>query len=85
MQAMQLMKASPSQEDAAHLPDPILACTVSSGPAANAWAGPEPDLRQLRVDLQWEHSSPNSTESAACSFAFPAMLEPKVRLRHIVP
>ena len=80
MQVMQLMKASPFQEDAAHLPDPVLACTISSGPAASAWAGPGLDLRQLHVDLQWEDSSLNSTESAACSFAFPTMLEPKVRL-----
>ena len=69
MQVMQLMEASPFQEDAAHLPHPVLACTVSSGPAASAWAGPGPDLRQLGVDLQWKHSSLNSTESAACSFA----------------
>ena len=82
MQVMQLMEASPFQEDAAHLPDRLLAGTVTPGPGPGAWAGPGPDLRQLGVELQWKHSSLNSTDSAACNFTFPAMLEPRVRMRH---
>ena len=81
MQVMQFMEASPFQEDVAHLPDRLLA-TVTPGPGPGAWAGPGPDLRQLGVELQWKHSSLNSTDSAACNFTFPVMLEPRVRMRH---
>ena len=82
---MQLMESSPFQEDVAHLPENLLACKVTSGPGPGAWAGPGADLRQLGVKLQWKHSSLNSTDSAACNFALPAMLEPRVRPRHAFP
>ena len=85
VQVMQLMDASPFQEDAVHLPDHLLAHTVTSGPGPGAWAGPGPDLRQLGVELQWKHSSLNSTDSAACNFALPVILEPRVRMRHALP
>ena len=82
MQVVQSVEASPFQEVAAHLPHHLLASTVTSGPGPGAWAGQGSISRQLGVELQWKHSSLNSTDSAACNFALPAMLEPRVRLRH---
>ena len=70
-QAMQPVEASPFQDE---MPYETAHLSTVIPPALGPGTWPCP--AQMGMELQWKHSSLNSTESTACDFT---LLEPRVR------